>query len=116
MGEGFGDGNHAQVIHFLILSLTRTNLGVFRIITRMQPLQLRSRQTVAAARAYSSFTLLISPHKHLVTSYLALLFVSTQMQGVGVLVNDTLPHSNSHSLESVAGMLATAVNGRDDRH
>ena len=79
----------------------------------MQP---RSRQAVAAARVRSNFTLLIPSHKYLMTSYLALLRVSTQMQGVGVLVNDTLPHSNSHSLESLAGMLATAVNGLDNRH
>ena len=51
-----------------------------------------------AVSVSSSFTLLISSHKHLVTSYLTLLRVSTQMQGVGVLVNVTLLHSNSHSL------------------
>ena len=55
------------------------------------------------------FTLLISSLKRLVTSRPALLGVSTQMQGVGVPVNDTLPHSSSHSLDSVAGMVATAA-------
>ena len=54
------------------------------------------------------FTLLISSLKRLVTSRPALLGVSTQMQGVGVPVND-LPHSSSHSLDSVAGMVATAA-------
>ena len=97
MDEGSGDGNHARVSLFLILSLTRTHLGLFRIITRM---------------LHASH----SPNKHLVTSYLALLHVFTQMQDVGVLVNDSLPHSNSHTLESVAGMFATAVNRRDNAH
>jgi hypothetical protein len=55
------------------------------------------------------FTLLISSLKRLVTSRPALLGISTQMQGVGVPVNDTLPHSGSHSLDSVAGMVATAA-------
>ncbi len=55
------------------------------------------------------FTHLISALKRLVTSRPALLGVSTQMHGVGVPANDTLPHSNSHSLDSVAGMVATAA-------
>ena len=97
MNEASVEGNHARVSLFLILSLTRTHLGFFRIITRM---------------LHASH----SPNKHLVTSYLALLRVSTQMQDVGVLVNDALLHSNSHTLESVAGMFATAVNSRDNRH
>ncbi|KAF8267460.1 hypothetical protein EI94DRAFT_1730637 [Lactarius quietus] len=54
------------------------------------------------------FTLLISALKRLVTSRPALLGVSTQMHGVGVPTHDTLPHS-SHSLDSVAGMVATAA-------
>ncbi|KAH9013194.1 hypothetical protein EDB84DRAFT_1533406 [Lactarius hengduanensis] len=54
------------------------------------------------------FTYLISALKRLVTSRPALLGVSAQMQGVGVPTNDTLPHS-SHSLDSVAGMVATAA-------
>ena len=54
------------------------------------------------------FTLLISALKRLVTSRPALLGVSTQMQGVGVPTND-IPHSSSHSLDSVAGMVATAA-------
>ena len=38
-----------------------------------------------------------------------LLGISTQMQGVAVSVNETLPHSDSHSLDRVKGMLVTAV-------
>ena len=55
------------------------------------------------------FTLLISALKRLVTSRPALLGISTQMQGVGVPMNDTLPHPSSHSLDSVAEMVATAA-------
>jgi hypothetical protein len=54
------------------------------------------------------FTHLISALKRLVTSRPALLGISTQMQGIGVPANDMLPHS-SHSLDSVAGMVATAA-------
>ncbi|KAH8990427.1 hypothetical protein EDB86DRAFT_3244911 [Lactarius hatsudake] len=54
------------------------------------------------------FTYHISALKRLVTSRPALLGVSAQMQGVGVPTNDTLPHS-SHSLDSAAGMVATAA-------
>jgi hypothetical protein len=51
------------------------------------------------------FTLLISSLKRLVTSRPA----CSQMQGVGVLANETLPHSSGHSLDSVAGTVATAA-------
>jgi hypothetical protein len=52
------------------------------------------------------FTHLISALQRLVTSRPSLLGVSTQMQGVGIPSSDTLPH---HSLDSVAGMVATAA-------
>ena len=55
------------------------------------------------------FTLLISSLQRLVTSRPSLLGVSTQMQGVGIPSSDTLPHLHSHSLDSVAGMVATAA-------
>lgn len=55
------------------------------------------------------FTLLISALQRLVTSRPSLLGVSAQMQGVGVPASDTLPHLHSHSLDSVAGMMATAA-------
>jgi hypothetical protein len=54
------------------------------------------------------FMHLISALKRLVTSRPSLLGVSAQMQGVGISASDTLPH-HSHSLDSVAGMVATAA-------
>jgi len=54
------------------------------------------------------FTLFISTLQRLVTSRPSLLGVSAQMQGVGVPPSDSLSYSHSHSLDSVAGMVATA--------
>jgi hypothetical protein len=56
------------------------------------------------------FALLISALQRLVTSRPALLGVSAQMHGMGVHASDSLPHIHSHhSLDSVAGMVATAA-------
>jgi len=55
------------------------------------------------------FTILISALKRLVTSRPSLLGVSAQMQGVGIHPSDSLPHGHGHSLDSVAGMVATAA-------
>ncbi|KAI0300723.1 hypothetical protein B0F90DRAFT_1722805 [Multifurca ochricompacta] len=63
-----------------------------------------------AAASALVFTLLISALKRLVTSRPSLLGVSAQMQGVGVPASDSLPHiHHGHSLDSVAGMVATAA-------
>ena len=53
------------------------------------------------------FTFLISLLKHLVTSHPTLLSVSMQMQGVGIPMNDSLPHLRSHSFDRIAGMVTT---------
>ncbi|KAI9452204.1 hypothetical protein F5148DRAFT_1237059 [Russula earlei] len=58
--------------------------------------------SISSARV---FITLISALKRLVTSRPSLLGVSAQMQGVGVHSSDSLPHS----LDSVAGMMATAA-------
>jgi hypothetical protein len=55
------------------------------------------------------FTVFVSALQRLVTSRPALLGVSAQMQGVGVPPSDSLPYSHSHSLDSVAEMVATAA-------
>jgi hypothetical protein len=55
------------------------------------------------------FTLFVSTLQRLVTSRPSLLGVSAQMQGVGVPTSDSLSYSHSHSLDSVAEMVATAA-------
>jgi hypothetical protein len=55
------------------------------------------------------FTLFISTLQRLVTSRPSLLGVSAQMQGLGVPSSDSLSYSHSHSLDSVAEMVATAA-------
>ncbi|KAH9955055.1 hypothetical protein BC827DRAFT_1262095 [Russula dissimulans] len=55
------------------------------------------------------FTILISILKRLVTSRPSVLGASTQMQGVGIHPSELLPHIHAHSLDSVAGMVATAA-------
>ena len=123
MDEGSGDGNHARVSHFLVLPWTRAHLSFFHIFNACslcsdaefmrgvwQSYDASAGEVEAGGSGSARvFTLLISSLKRLVTSRPALLGVSTQMQGVGVPVNDTLPHSSSHSLDSVAGMVATAA-------
>jgi hypothetical protein len=122
MDEGARDGNHARVRHFLVSSLTRahrfltytytcslcSDAGFMRRIWESHDASAGEVETGGSGSA-RVFTLLISSLKRLVTSRPALLGVSVQMQGVGVPANDTLPHSSSHSLDSVAGMVATAA-------
>ena len=62
-----------------------------------------------AASGARVFTLFISTLQRLVTSRPSLLGVSVQMQGVGVPPSDSLSYSHSHSLDSVAEMVATAA-------
>ena len=55
------------------------------------------------------FTLFVATLHRLVTSRPSLLGVSAQMQVVGVPASDSLPYSHSHSLDTVAEMVATAA-------
>src|SRR6267142_873915 len=65
----------------------------------------RHRQLFWHTRLYS---LRLHPQR-LVTSRPSLLDVSAQMPGVGIPPSDSLPYSHSHSLVSVAEMVATAA-------
>lgn len=120
MDEGAGDGNHARVRHFLIPSSTQAHSCALHTCSLCSDAEFMRRiwqsydasvgdVDTGGSSSARVFTLLISALKRLVTSRPALLGVSTQMQGVGVPANDMLPHSSSHGLDSVAGMVATAA-------
>jgi len=54
-------------------------------------------------------TFFVATSQRLITSRTSLLGVSAQMQGVGVPASDSMPYSHSHTLDSIAEMVATAA-------
>jgi hypothetical protein len=63
----------------------------------------------SSASSARVFTLFVATLQRLVTSRPSLLGISSQMQGVGVPASDSIPYPHSHSLDSVAEMVATAA-------
>ena len=55
------------------------------------------------------FPLFVATLQRLITSRPLLPGVSTQVEGVGVPASDSMPYSHSHSLGSVAELVATAA-------
>jgi len=62
--------------------------------------------STSGARVFTPF---VATLQRLVTSRPSLLGVSSQMQAVGVPTSDSIPYSHSHSLDSVAVVVATAA-------